>query len=93
MSHYVTIDIKINNNKKADWVNPNRLVIYKFNLAATCSPTCTPCSTIGAGGLYFRVRHGAGCVPAAMTAINLYCLSKLKSYSKKIKNKKESFDY
>ena len=46
--------------------------------AATYSPTGTPRSTIGAGGLNFRVRHGTGCVPSAMTTENfplLWCFS------------------
>ena len=42
--------------------------------AATYSPTGTPRSTIGAGGLNFRVRHGTGCVPSAMTTENLFVL-------------------
>lgn len=36
-------------------------------LAATYSPTSTPCSTIGAGGLNCRVRHVTGCDPSALT--------------------------
>ena len=45
--------------------------------AATYSPTGTPRSTIGAGGLNCRVRHGTGCVPSAMTTENfpLLCVS------------------
>ena len=38
--------------------------------AATYSPTGTPRSTIGAGGLNCRVRHGTGCVPSAMITEN-----------------------
>ena len=39
--------------------------------AATYSPTGTPRSTIGAGGLNFRVRHGTGCVPSARVTCHL----------------------
>ena len=39
--------------------------------ATTYSPTGTPRSTIGAGGLNCRVRHGTGCVPSAMITENL----------------------
>ena len=31
-------------------------------------PQGRPCSTIGAGGLNFRVRYGTGCAPAALAA-------------------------
>ena len=34
-------------------------------------PHSDPCSTIGAEGLYFRVRDGNGCCPFAITAENL----------------------
>ena len=40
--------------------------LYSFP-AVTCSPVCTPYSTIGAVGLNFRVRHGSGCDPNALT--------------------------
>jgi hypothetical protein len=43
--------------------------------AATYSPTNTLRSTIGAGGLNCRVRHGSGCTPSAITTCflpNLY---------------------
>ena len=36
--------------------------------AATCSPTDSLRSTIGARGLNFRVRHGTGCASPAMAA-------------------------
>lgn len=31
-------------------------------------PQGHPCSTIGAGGLYYRVRYGIGCFPSAIVA-------------------------
>src|SRR5207245_10967427 len=34
-------------------------------------PEGLPSSTIGAGGLHFRVRNGNGCFPAAITTGNL----------------------
>src|SRR3982074_2011207 len=34
-------------------------------------PGSLPPSTIGAGGLHFRVRNGNGCFPAALTTGNL----------------------
>ena len=39
--------------------------------AASYSPTWSPGSTIGAEGLSFRVRNGAGRFPFAMTAVTL----------------------
>lgn len=36
--------------------------------AASCSPTGSTGSTIGARGLNFRVRHGTGCASPAMAA-------------------------
>ena len=33
-------------------------------------PQSHPCSTIGPGGLYFRVRDGNGCGPSGITARN-----------------------
>src|SRR6056297_3445777 len=47
----------------------------KRHLAATYSPTDTLRSTIGAGGLNYRVRHGAGCTPSAITTRYLYLIS------------------
>ena len=38
-------------------------------------PGGLPPSTIGAGGLHFRVRNGNGCFPAAMATGNLIQLS------------------
>ena len=35
-------------------------------------PQGLPCSTIGAGGLNFRVRNGSGCFPFAMAAVTLW---------------------
>ena len=35
-------------------------------------PQAPACSTIGADGLNFRVRNGAGCFPIAMTAETLW---------------------
>jgi hypothetical protein len=35
-------------------------------------PHSVGCSTIGAGGLSFRVRNGSGRFPAAMAAVTLY---------------------
>ena len=43
----------------------------KQNSAASYSPTEDPCSTIGAGGLNFRVRDGIGCTPTAMATEKL----------------------
>ena len=40
-------------------------------LAATYSPTRKPCSTIGAGGLNFRVRDGTGWDPSALATNKL----------------------
>ena len=39
--------------------------------AASYSPTPCRCSTIGAGGLSFRVRNGSGRFPSAMAAVTL----------------------
>ena len=39
--------------------------------AATYSPTATDCSTIGAGGLNFRVRDEIGCGPSAQATRKL----------------------
>jgi hypothetical protein len=39
-------------------------------------PGGSPPSTIGAGGLHFRVRNGNGCFPAAVATGNLMKLSK-----------------
>src|SRR5262249_52960405 len=38
--------------------------------ATSYSPTRRPCSTIGAGGLNYRVRDGNGCVPSAIATGN-----------------------
>ena len=50
-------------------------IYEKRHLAATYSPTDTLRSTIGAGGLNYRVRHGAGCTPSAITTRYLYLIS------------------
>ena len=42
------------------------------HMAATYSPAGTPRSTIGAGGLNCRVRHGSGCFPSAMATMCLF---------------------
>src|SRR5947208_3469121 len=39
--------------------------------AATYSPTRKPCSTIGSGGLNFRVRDGNGWIPSDVATGNL----------------------
>ena len=39
-------------------------------------PGGSPPSTIGAGGLHFRVRNGNGCFPAAIATGNLYGIVK-----------------
>ena len=43
----------------------------KKSLATTYSPTAICRSTIGAGGLNFRVRNGNGWILFAMTAVKL----------------------
>src|SRR5437899_7561337 len=43
---------------------------FRKDPAASYSPTRRPCSTIGAGGLNFRVRDGNGCFPAAIATRN-----------------------
>jgi hypothetical protein len=45
--------------------------VLEFNPAATYSPTEEVCSTIGAGGLNYRVRDGNGCGPSAIATGNL----------------------
>ena len=51
---------------KGDQSICNRGPLTKQASAAPYSPTGKPCSTIGAGGLNFRVRDGIGCTPTAM---------------------------
>ena len=48
-------------------------------------------STIGAGGLNFRVRYGTGCLPSAMTTETLWSLrytGNLQNYTASACNKK-----
>ena len=49
--------------------------------AASYSPTALRRSTIGAGGLNYRVRNGTGCTPSAITTEHIRRLSTSESYS------------
>lgn len=40
--------------------------LFNFSLATTYSSNPCGISTIGAGGLNYRIRNGNGCTPAAM---------------------------
>jgi hypothetical protein len=51
---------------------PDRLrIAAKKSLATTYSPTAVRRSTIGAGGLNFRVRNGNGWIPSALVTRQL----------------------
>ena len=54
-------------------------------------PPSFPGSTIGAGGLNFRVRYGTGCLPSAMATETLWSLrytGNLQNYTASARNKK-----
>ena len=64
---------------------------FKSKLAAFCSPVRTPHSTIDARRLNFRVRHGAGCIPAATATNNFFSLSFLQTSNKHNHEKEKKF--
>ena len=68
------------------------LSLYCF-LAATYSSVCTPYSTIGAHRLNFRVRHGTGWDPVALTTRKqTLSLHNSTLHKKQISNGEKSFD-
>ena len=69
------------------------LCISSF-LAETYSSVCTPYSTIGAHGLNFRVRHGAGCDTVAISTKKLFLLPHITSQflQKQLKEGEKSLD-
>jgi hypothetical protein len=59
--------------KRRTAARTSRATVLRVDPAASYSPMRRPHSTIGAGGLNFRVRDGNGCDPSALATGNRSC--------------------